>query len=67
MQFAMTDILSVALIGLIAVAFLVRLFFKMRKNKCITVCSGCQGNSCSTKNFAKLQNNTQKSIEIFKS
>ncbi len=52
MHFALVDIISVSVIGFVAVSFLTRLFFKMRTNKCITVCSGCSGGSCSTKSFA---------------
>lgn len=52
MHFAVSDILSVSAVGLIASAFLIHLFFKMRKNKCATICSGCSGSNCSTKSFA---------------
>ncbi len=52
MHFALVDIVSVSVVGAVAVGFLIRLFFKMRTNKCITVCSGCSGAACSTKSFA---------------
>ena len=64
MHFALTDILAVATIGLVAVIFLIRLFARMRKDKCVTVCSGCSGGSCSTKSFAT--KNPAKSIQIHK-
>ena len=52
MHFAIVDILSVSVVGVVAIGFLVRLFFRMRTNSCITVCSGCSGGTCSTKSFA---------------
>ena len=64
MHFALTDILAVTVICLVAVLFLIRLFVRMRKDKCVTVCNGCSGSSCSTKSFAKVP--PLKSIEIHK-
>mgnify|MGYP000275809797 CR=1 FL=1 len=53
MHFALMDTLSISVIGIVALVFLCRLFFKMRRDKCITVCNGCSsGGHCSTKNFA---------------
>ena len=60
MHFALVDIISVSVVGVIAVGFLARLFFRMRTDKCVTVCSGCSGGSCSTKSFAT----TNKTIPI---
>lgn len=61
MHFALIDIISVGIMGLLAIIFLCNMFFKMRKDKCVTVCSGCSsGNACSTKNFA------DKKIKIFR-
>ncbi|MCE3268591.1 MAG: hypothetical protein K0R49_843 [Burkholderiales bacterium] len=52
MQFHLLDILSTGLIGLIALVFMLHTYFKMRKNKCATICNGCSGgSSCSTKVF----------------
>lgn len=51
MQLHILDLLSTGIIGLIALAFILRTYFKMRKNKCATICSGCSGSSCSTKVF----------------
>jgi hypothetical protein len=51
MQLHTLDILSTGAIGLIALAFVLRTYFKMRKNKCATICNGCSGASCSTKIF----------------
>jgi|GEM_PF-5558212 len=52
MQLHILDILSTGTIGLIALAFVLRTYFKMRKNKCATICNGCSGGtSCSTKVF----------------
>jgi len=50
-RFSTFDILAVAVIGIIAVLFLARVFIKMRKNKCATMCNGCNGGSCSTRVF----------------
>jgi hypothetical protein len=50
-NFSTFDILAVSVIGLIAIIFLIRTFIKMRKNKSVTMCNGCSGNSCSTKTF----------------
>lgn len=63
MHFALYDILSVGAIGIVALAFLIHLFFKMKKNKCVTICNGCSGGGCSTKSFA---DKTPKNIEIHK-
>ncbi|MFN8770190.1 MAG: FeoB-associated Cys-rich membrane protein [Neisseriaceae bacterium] len=48
----MLDILSVAIIILIAALFLIRVYFKMKKNKCVTMCNGCDRNKCSSRSFA---------------
>lgn len=50
------DILSVTIVGLIAVGYLVKTYFKMKKNKCATICSGCSGNSCNSRSFANSGN-----------
>lgn len=52
MQLHTLDILSTGTVGLIALAFVLRTYFKMRKNKCAAICNGCSGGiSCSTKVF----------------
>ncbi len=56
MQFHIFDIISVVVIGLIAIAFITRTYLKMRKNKCATICSGCSTESCSTKSFKAKDN-----------
>lgn len=62
MHFAIVDVLTVTLIGLVAIIFLVRLGLKMRKDKTISLCSGCTKSGCSSKSFAKpLQNTVKKS------
>ncbi len=58
------DIFSVSSIILFAVVWLVRMFFKMRKNKCVTMCSGCSGGACSTKSFAKKSVTGRQTIPI---
>lgn len=50
------DVLSIAIVGLVAVGYLVRTYFKMRKNKCATICSGCSRNSCNSRSFANYGN-----------
>jgi hypothetical protein len=48
----MLDILGTSFIGIIALIYILRTYFKMRKNKCATICNGCSGGtSCSTKVF----------------
>lgn len=58
------DIFSVSCIILFASIWLIRMFLKMRKNKCVTMCSGCSGGSCSTKSFANKSAINKQTIPI---
>ena len=60
------DMLSVGVIILFACIWLVRTFIKMRQNKCVTVCSGCSGGSCSTKSFGATKQNKYINIKPIK-
>jgi hypothetical protein len=62
MHFALFDILSVAFAGVMALTFLIRVFFKVHKDKCVNVCSGCSGGGCATRSFVS----KNKLIEIHK-
>ena len=60
------DMLSVGVIILFACIWLVRTFIKIRQNKCVTVCSGCSGGSCSTKSFVGKKQNNSTNIKLIK-
>ena len=62
MPFAIMDVLTVGLIILLALIFLVRLGLKMRKDKTISLCTGCIKSECSTKSFAKPLINTSHKV-----
>lgn len=49
------DMFSVGIIGVSALGFILRYFFKMRQDKCTTLCAGCSANACSTKTFKPQQ------------